>query len=132
MKNPYIRRLHLITRMAVGDGLLTVRFRPEKEIADASQITCYGRQHGDGHFKAGAWRCLFRAWRTENVGVVWRSRLLRIHGPLYRVLAYSRPVSLPRDRRRVFWRPGTDSGIPHPNSRVRDCNEYGGRHCYGA
>src|SRR5260370_5550608 len=127
IKNPYIMILHLITRMAVGDRLLT-----GKEITDASQTTWYGRQRGDGHFKGGSWHCLFRAWRTEAVGVVWRSRLLRNHGLLCRVLAYSRPVSLARDRRGVLWRPGIDSGVPHPNRRVRDCNEYGGRHCPGA
>ena len=31
-----------------------------------------------------------------------------------------------------FWRPGIDSGVPHANRRVRDRNEYGGRHCPGA
>ena len=36
---------------------------------------------------------------------------LRIHGPLYRVLAYSHPVSLPRDRRRVFGRLGLILGF---------------------
>src|SRR5260221_14056178 len=106
--------------MAVGDCLLSFWFRPKKEIADASQTSWYGRQRGDGRFKGGAWRCLFRAWRTEVVGVVWRPRLLRNHGFLFRVLAHSRPVSLSRDRRGVLWRPGIDSGIPHANRRVRD------------
>jgi uncharacterized membrane protein YphA (DoxX/SURF4 family) len=49
----------------------------ERSFGDGSQIICHGRQYGNGHSKAGAWSCFFRAWRTEDVGVVWRSRLLR-------------------------------------------------------
>ena len=42
------------------------------------------------------------------------------------------PLAFLAIARRVFWRPGIDSGVPHPNRRVRDRNEYGGRHCHGA
>ena len=67
-----------------GDDLpIRPGFDQRKEIEDGSQIVCHGRQHRDGHFKAGAGNCLFRAWRAEAVGVVRRFRLLRNDGLLY-------------------------------------------------
>ena len=56
----------------------------------------YGRQWSgfSGNFKKALVLGIvfFAHGAQETVGMVWRSRLLRIHEPLYRVPAYSRPL----------------------------------------
>src|SRR5580700_2903528 len=130
-KNPYMRIKHLRSCRArsITEGPVWVNERRSRNV---SQAIRHGGQYRNGAPKIRARSRVLRAWRSEDVGLVRRARILRNYGHVYGIHAHSRTVRLPRDSRRVLRRFGVDRWIPHAYRRLRNRSQYGGRGRNGA